>query len=483
MKSQMSIGKKLTLAFAAMLALVLGLGYFGYASIDSLGKALDNQVNSTAKKAEIAGQIEAGAYKMRTAQRGLVMYALLKDPAKAKQNNELFQSSADTVAKEIAEMRPLLSKPAAREALDSMQADVTAWLPFYQEILKAANSKRFDAAFLRNMEKVAELNAHLDATNLRFLQIQTETQAEAVKSAASTESYSMWITFVMVAMGLAIGAAVLWLVRSISSSLRRLASELSEGAGQTASAASEVSSSSQSLAQGSSEQAASLEETSAASEQINAMARKNTENSRVAADLVAQSGVKFTRTNQSLEHTVTAMGEINTQSGKISKIIKVIDEIAFQTNILALNAAVEAARAGEAGMGFAVVADEVRNLAQRCAQAAKDTASLIEESITKSNDGKIKVDEVATLIRQITADSEQVKTLVDEVNLGSEEQARGIEQISKSIVQMEQVTQGTAASAEESAAAAEELTAQSEALRGIVVRLMAMVGGAETVAR
>ncbi len=108
---------------------------------------------------------------------------------------------------------------------------------------------------------------------------------------------------------------------------------------------------------------------------------------------------EFAETNQALEQTVAAMGEINTQSAKISKIIKVIDEIAFQTNILALNAAVEAARAGEAGMGFAVVADEVRNLAQRCAQAAKDTASLIEESIAKSNDGKTKVDQVATAIR------------------------------------------------------------------------------------
>ena len=156
-----------------------------------------------------------------------------------------------------------------------------------------------------------------------------------------------------------------------------------------------------------------------------------------------------------------------------------IDEIAFQTNILALNAAVEAARAGEAGMGFAVVADEVRNLAQRCAQAAKDTAALIEESITKSNDGKVKVDQVATAIRTITEESAKVKTLVDEVNRGSQEQARGIEQIGKALAQMDQVTQQTAANAEESASAAEELNAQSEALKEVVEGLTTMVGGGD----
>ena len=160
-----------------------------------------------------------------------------------------------------------------------------------------------------------------------------------------------------------------------------------------------------------------------------------------------------------------------------------IDEIAFQTNILALNAAVEAARAGEAGMGFAVVADEVRNLAQRCAQAARDTAALIEESIAKSNDGKVKVDQVAAAIRAMTKESEKVKTLMDEVNQGSQDQACGIEQIGKALAQMEQVTQTIAANAEETAASAEELNAEAGTLRNAVDRLTEMAGNGKASTR
>jgi methyl-accepting chemotaxis protein len=269
------------------------------------------------------------------------------------------------------------------------------------------------------------------------------------------------------------------MIVSLNKHLGRAISELSEGAEQIASAATQVSASSQSLAQGSSEQAASLEEVSASSEEINSMARKNTDNSRNMAGLVGQSEETFKKTNAQLETMVVSMDQINQSSDKISRIIKVIDEIAFQTNILALNAAVEAARAGEAGMGFAVVADEVRNLAHRSAQAAKDTAVLIEESIARSNDGKVKVDEVAAAIRTITADSSKIKTLVDEVTLGSEEQSRGFEQIAKAINQMEQVTQTTAANAEESAAAAEEMNAQSETLKEVVGRLSAMISSSQ----
>jgi len=252
---------------------------------------------------------------------------------------------------------------------------------------------------------------------------------------------------------------IVFTVYTITGKLRKAVTELGEGAGQVAAAASQVSSGSHAIAHGSSKQAASIQETSASTEEINSMARKNSESSRSAAELVAKSHQRFSQTNRALEEMVVAMSEITAGSDKISKIIKVIDEIAFQTNILALNAAVEAARAGEAGMGFAVVADEVRNLAQRSAQAAKDTAALIEDSISKSNGGKVKVDEVANAIHGITGEFSRIKGLVDEINLGSQEQAKGTGQIGRVITQMEQATQKSAASAEASASVAEELNA------------------------
>jgi methyl-accepting chemotaxis protein len=171
--------------------------------------------------------------------------------------------------------------------------------------------------------------------------------------------------------------------------------------------------------------------------------------------------------NHNLEEMVQSMKEINGSSQKISKIVKVIDEIAFRTNILALNAAVEGARAGEAGLGLAVVADEVRNLAHRGAQAAKDTAEPIEESIGKSSQASQKLDQVAQFIREITARATQVKTLVDEVDTGS--QARGIVQISMAAGQMEPVTPPSAANA--------ELAALAQGLQAVVERLRSLLGG------
>jgi methyl-accepting chemotaxis protein/methyl-accepting chemotaxis protein-1 (serine sensor receptor) len=285
------------------------------------------------------------------------------------------------------------------------------------------------------------------------------------------------LIWVVLLVSVGAGAGMLFMmVRSINRTLVRAVSELGSGASQVASAANQIASSSQALAQGTSEQAASLEETSSSSEEINSMAHKNTDNTRAAAELAGRLQTAFSEAKSSLDMTVTAMQELTGSSEKISRIIKVIDEIAFQTNILALNAAVEAARAGEAGMGFAVVAGEVRNLAQRSAQAAKDTASLIEDSIVRSRDGKAKVDHVAAAIHAIAEDSTKIQLLVDEVNVASQEQSRGIEQVAKAVTQMENVTQRAAASAEESASAATELTAQASSLKDVIARLSEMVG-------
>jgi hypothetical protein len=253
--------------------------------------------------------------------------------------------------------------------------------------------------------------------------------------------------------------------------LQATASEIRQSAGQVLQLSRMVATSSQSLSQGASEQAASLEETSASMEEMASMTRKNAENASQATHLVTDVAEHVLASNVALNEMVTSMTAIKESSNKVAKIIKTIDEIAFQTNILALNAAVEAARAGEAGMGFAVVADEVRNLAQRSAQAAKDTAGLIEESIGRSQDGASKVEQVATAIEAITSRVKQVKGIVEEVRESSQQQTQGIEQVSQAMAAMEKVTQTTAATAEESASASEELNAQAESAIAVVAKL------------
>jgi methyl-accepting chemotaxis protein len=282
---------------------------------------------------------------------------------------------------------------------------------------------------------------------------------------------------VLTVVGLMAVAATVYTVWTTISSLGGMINELRAGSELVTNAATQVATAVHSLSHGSTGQAASLEETSASMEEMAAMTRRNAENSQQAAQLMAEVDQMVDGSNKSLADMTRSMESIRESSHKVSRIIKTIDEIAFQTNILALNAAVEAARAGEAGMGFAVVADEVRNLAQRSAQAARDTASLIEESITKSQEGNAKVEQVAESISAITESVRKVKGLVSEVSESSRQQSQGIDQVAHAVAQMEKVTQATAASAEESAAASEELTGHVETTLAQVSSLEAVVSG------
>ena len=483
MKSTLAISTKLMAGTVALFLVALVLGVSGLVSLRSFKQRFDTANDETVKSVVLAEGIITANSEMISAQRGIILAAFSKNASELETYKGTFEENTTTIRKSLDDLQPLLRGADAKAVAAEIDSNVAEWLPhFTQVVAKAKNGDIAEANRIRKdvtgpiYKKIGKIAHQLAAIEMAGL-------ADEKEMLAQQYGHSCWISAGLLATFVLVSIGVLVMVRQITSHLREATVQLSQAAEQVSSAASQVSSSSKLLAQGASEQATSLEQTAASTEEINAMARQNSGKSNSATELVDVSQEHFGKTDTVLESMMVAMGEIHTSGEKVSKIIKVIDEIAFQTNILALNAAVEAARAGEAGLGFAVVADEVRNLAQRCAQAARDTTALIEDSVARSNEGKSKVNEVADAIRSTADEAAKIKALVHQVKIGSEEQARGLEQVSRSIVQMEKVTHGTAATAEETASASDELSSQAIALQQIVQWLTVMVEGGQTSAR
>ena len=267
-----------------------------------------------------------------------------------------------------------------------------------------------------------------------------------------------------------------WVAGGISRPIHALIAKLDQSVVSMASASEQVAQSSQSLADGASAQAAALEQTTSSMEEMSSTTRTNAETASKVKDLGSQACVAGDAAMLEVRDMEAAMSGIKASGAEIAKIVKTIDEIAFQTNILALNAAVEAARAGGAGAGFAVVADEVRRLAQRCAEAARETAGKVNDAVSRSAAGAAISAKVAKSLRDIIAKAREVDELAGHVALSSQEQSQGIAQVANAVTQMDKVTQTNAAAAEQSAGAAEDMAAQARALKAAVVELLRIMG-------
>ncbi len=473
---QMTIGRRITLGFAAVILITGGLGIFTYTRLAAIQSRADKVATDC-----LPGTAIAGAIRGHTARAiALVLQHVLSEEPKAMEKNEAdLKALTEEITKLYKDYEATIQDAEGRKLYET----ATACRPAY-----AAGRDKL-LALSREGKKKEAIAAYEGELYPAYMKLREATVALAEANRKGGEEAGKDITAAVgtgkmgmvggLALAMVLGTVIALLItRTTSKALTRIAGTLGDGSEQVASASGQVSSSSQSLAQGASEQAAALEETTSSLEEMSSMTRKNAESAQQASSLSTEAKGAAEKGNQAMAKMSAAINEIQKSASETAKIIKVIDEIAFQTNLLALNAAVEAARAGEAGKGFAVVAEEVRNLAMRSAEAAKNTASMIEESVNNAKNGVAISTDVAKVLEEITSSNTKVASLVGEIAAASQEQSQGISQVNTAVAQMDKVTQSNAANAEESASASEELSSQAEQLRGMVQQLLTLVGGA-----
>jgi len=462
-----SIASRLRVGFALML--VIALGCVVEAMLNYRNTFEDFlEYRADARHSLLAGRIQANFLEMRIAVRG---YQLNHDEEDVKN----FESRRSTVHALLDEgARAFAAEPERVHIIESVIKDVSTYESLFRD-MRGAKEGSQEKEYIQRMASLGTgIDHQVEGLKLALMADQNTLGPTVQQRLVRAQSFILMLGLAVLVVGVFSSIVV---SRDITRTLSRISSSLSQSSEQISGASSQVAMASQNLAKGASEQAAALEESSAALEELSSMGKRNSESAAEAKSVAERTRASADLGAGDMEQMRVAMDAIKKSSDDTAKIVRTIDEIAFQTNILALNAAVEAARAGSAGAGFAVVAEEVRALAQRSADAAKETASRIQDSVQKSQHAVGITGKVADNLEHIVGGARRMDTLVAEIAAASGDQSQGVAQLSTTVSEMDRVTQQNAGTAEETAAASEELNQQAQAMHEAISTLGALIGG------
>ncbi|ADK85595.1 methyl-accepting chemotaxis sensory transducer [Desulfarculus baarsii DSM 2075] len=455
MFGKMKLSAKVFGGFAVLLALLCLVSLLGYGAL--------SQVADRVAKADACGEIIKGVLEARRHEKNFIIRGDKAYLAKV-------DKAVAGVLKEAAAAKALFDDEAGRQKMGRIAAEVGVYKAEFDAF---AAQYAADGRLAQNEEGSKMVAAARSAIGLC-----EQVRAEMKNDMHSRIGAAKWQTGLFIAIGLALGLGLAWLVTvAVARPLKQVIDKLHYGSQEVASASDQVASSSQGLAEGASSQAANLEQTSSTLEQMSAMIKRTAEHASQAASSRQEAAKVLDEASRLMSQAAVAMDAVQTAGEQTAQIVRAIDEIAFQTNLLALNAAVEAARAGEAGAGFAVVADEVRSLALRAAEAARSTQNLIQGSVENIVSGVRLVGQAEESFKRVIFHNQAVGRMVAEIAEASGEQALGIEQMTRAISDMNHLTQDVASSAEQSAAAAEELNTQARQMMGVVWRIETLIKG------